>query len=124
MKLSRLIDPKFKATLTQLNSQKLPLKAAFKLKTIIKKIDEEYSKYDEVRLASLNRYGKKKDDGSLDTDDQGNVPLEGDNGQLFVNELNELLDLDIAIPTLSVSELGNDISISSEELMLLDFLVE
>jgi len=38
--------------------------------------------------------------------------------------LNELLDLDIAIPTLSVSELGNDISISSEELMLLDFLVE
>ncbi len=39
MKLSRLIDPKFKASLTLLNAQKLPLKAAFKLKTIIKKID-------------------------------------------------------------------------------------
>lgn len=124
MKLSRLIDPKFKASLTLLNSQKLPLKAAFKLKTIIKKIDEEYAKYDEVRLAALNQYGKKKDDGTLDLDQDGNVPLEGDNAQAFVKELADLVNLEVEIPSLSVSELGDSITISSDELMLLDFLVE
>ena len=124
MKLSRLIDPKFKASLTLLNSQKLPLKAAFKLKTIIKKVDEAYENYDQVRLTALNNYGSKKEDGSLDQDAEGNVRLDDENAQKFVNQLKELINVDIDLPALSVSELGNDITISSEDLMPLDFLTE
>lgn len=124
MKLSRLVDPKFKASLTSLNSQKLPLKTAFKLKSIIKKVDEEFEKYDQVRVAALNSFGDKKEDGSLVVDENGNIPLSGENAQNFVNQMNELIALDVEIPTISVSELGNDLTISSAELMLLDFIVE
>lgn len=124
MKLKRLIDPKFKASLTSLNSQKLPLKTAFKLKTIIKKVDEEYEKYDQVRVAALNSYGDKNEEGALVIDENGNIPLSGDNAQSFVKEMNDLIDLDVEIPTISVSDLGSELSISSEELMLLDFIVE
>jgi translation initiation factor 2 alpha subunit (eIF-2alpha) len=124
MKLSKLVDPKFKTALTLLNSQKMPLKTAFRLKTIIQTVEGELEKYEQVRVAALNSYGNKNEDGSLAVDENGNALLSGDSAQAFVKELNDLLTTDVELPTISISELGNDLSLSSEELILLDFIVE
>lgn len=124
MKLSTLIDPRFKQAIIKLNQQQLPLKVAYKLKGIINLIDAELQKYEEVRSAALLKYGKKKEDGSLEADESGNVPLEGDDAQHFVNEINELLSLVVDFPQIKLSELGDNVSMSSEELFLLEFIGE
>jgi hypothetical protein len=124
MKLSNLIDPRFKSALTKLNQQQLPLRVAFKLKGTIGRIDEEQKKYEDVRLAALNKYGKKNEDGTLSSDSNGNVALEGADAELFVKDLNDLLSLDIELPSFSVNELGDKVTMSSEELFLLDFISE
>jgi hypothetical protein len=122
VKLSNLIDPRFKQAINKLNQQQLPLKAAFKIKGIIDTIDAELAKYEAVRQSALLKYGKKNDDGSVATDQSGNVVLEGDNANAFVKELNDLLALDLTLDKVSAQELGDNITISSEELFLLDFI--
>jgi hypothetical protein len=124
MKLANLIDPRFKQALTKLNQQQLPLKVAFKLKGAINSVDAELKKYEEVRMSALQKYGKKNEDGSLAADENGNIPLEGDSAQNFVAELNELLSLEIELPKFTLSELGDKVTMSSEELFLLDFISE
>lgn len=124
MKLSNLIDPRFKQAVTKLNQQQLSLRVAFKLKGIINKVDEELKKYEEVRSGALAKYGKKNEDGTLVSDANGNVALEGEEAEGFVKEINELLALDIELPKLSLSELGDNLTMSSEELFLLDFISE
>jgi hypothetical protein len=124
MKLSNLIDPRFKSALTKLNQQQLPLKVAYKLKGTISRIDEEQKKYEEIRLSALTKYGKKAEDGTLVSDENGNVALEGEDASSFVKDLNDLLTLDIELPSFSVNELGDKVTMSSEELFLLDFISE
>lgn len=122
MKLSNLVNPAFKSALTKLNQQQLPLKTAFKLKGIINSVDVELKKYDEIRQAALTQYGKKNEDGSLTADENGNVSLE--DAESFVKQLNELLSLDIELPKVTLAELGENVTMSSEELFLLDFISE
>ena len=116
MKLSNLVDPRVKEAIIKLNKSQIPLKAAFKLKGIIGIFNAEYKKYEDVRSATVLKYGKKKEDGSLDSDENGNVTLEGENAQLFVSEINDLLIVEIEFPKISLSELGDGVSISSEEI--------
>lgn len=123
MKLSKLIDPRFKGILQKLSEQKLPLKTAFKLKGIIVKANEEFAKYDDLRLESLKKYSLKDDQGNMVLDSDGNATLLADVSQEFVKELNELTSLDLDLGSMKVSELGNNLNLSVEELLILDGII-
>lgn len=104
-------------------TQKLPLRTAFKLKGIVKTLDEEIVKYEEVRKSALDKYGSKKEDGSLQTDALGNVKFEGDSIKVFMKEINDLTSIDIPTPTVSLNDLGNELDITPGDLMILDELI-
>lgn len=123
MKLARLIDPKFQAALRKLNAQELPLRTAFKLKGITKKVQEELDKYEEVRQSALQKYGDKDEQGNLRIQEDGAVALSSDGLRAFVLELNELTSLDIELSSIALTELGEKLSLSVDELLLLDGLV-
>ena len=123
MKLGKLVDPQYQSILRKLASQDIPLRTAFKLRGIIKISSEELSKYDEVRGEALKRLGDKKEDGSLQIDDKGTVKLSEENMNNFVAELNTLLATDISLGTVNVSELGDKVSLSTQELLILDELI-
>lgn len=123
MKLSKLVDPQYQVILRKLAAQELPLKTAFKLRGIIKISNDELAKYEEVRSEALKRLGNKKEDGSLDVDDKGTVQLNDDNMQSFIRELNTLLATDLDVGTLSVSELGDKVTLTTQELIILDDLI-
>lgn len=123
MKLSQLNNPVFQGTMKKLMGEPLPLKVAFKLKGISQKIDGEVQKYDEVRLAALKRFGNKKADGSLDTNEDGSVKLERDNLKQFATELQELLDSEVEVGSVRVDELGELIKLSVNELIVLDGVI-
>lgn len=123
MKLARLADPQFHAALDKLALEQLPIKTTFRLKGIIKVIREEHAKYEEVRQAALNKYGKKLEDGSLEMGENGAVKFEGENLAGFVKEINELANEEVSIPQLSVSDLGDKLTMSFQELEMLEGII-
>jgi len=123
MKLGKLVDPQFQTVLRKLATQEVPLRTAFKLKGLIKIVNDELSKYEEVRSEALKRFGNKKEDGSLEIDDKGVVKLSEENMNAFIAELNALLATDAELGSLKLSELGEKASLTAGELTILDTLV-
>ncbi len=123
MKLSQLIDERVHSALQKLSTEPLPLRTAFKLKGIIKVVKEEFSKYEDVRKEALQRHGQKNEDGSLKVNDQGNVQFSAEGIQAFANEVGELTTLEVQVPTLTLAELGDKITLTAEDLESLDGIV-
>lgn len=124
MKLARLIDPEFQKALVALTKQQLPLKAAYKLRNVVKKVEQEFSTYEELRKGALDKYGKKKEDGSLETNEANNVIFSSKEEMIsFIKELGDLTNEEVEIPTISVDELGEGVKISAEEITNLEGLL-
>jgi len=66
----------------------VPLKFAYAAARNKRKLGEFVQTYETSRKALLNQYGKKKEDGELDIDDQGNVQLV--DAQAFAKGMSEL----------------------------------
>ncbi len=125
MILARLLDKDLQETLTDLRVQKIPAKAAFVLKGIQKRIEEELVKYEEVRKELLLRYGKKNEDGTLAMDDNNSVLFAEEGRNDFIKEYNDLVNTHIDVGTLSISLLGDRVELSGDQMMHLDgILVE
>ena len=123
MKLAKLVDPRFQETLKKLSGEKLPLKTAFKLKGIINKTTEEFTKYDELRIESLRKYSKKDENGEMILDVNGNAELDPAGAAEFVRELGELTSLELEIQEIKISELGDSLSMTADDLLFLDGII-
>ena len=123
MKLGKIVDPGYQSVLRKLASQDIPLKTAFKLKGMIKIGNEELVKYEEVRSEALKRLGDKKEDGSLVIDEKGTVKLAEENMEKFVAELNALLVTEINVGSVKLSELGDKVALTTQDLFTLDDLI-
>lgn len=125
MKLGRIVDERFHTALAKLSTEPLPLKTAFKIKGISKSVRDEYAKYEECRQAALKNHGLKKEDGELDLDEKNNVKFDQDGMMAFAKDMSDLTSLDLDIPTVKLSELGDKLALTALELELLDgILVE
>lgn len=125
MKLARLTNPLFQAALTKLIAQPIPLRAAFKLKGIAAKVREEFAKFEECRKAALDKYGSKDEEGKLLLINGENVQFTAENLQLFAKEFEELSETELEIPSLKISELGEKVELSAEEVaVLVDVLAD
>ena len=123
MKLSKLIDPEFQNTLKKLAAQEIPLRTAFTLRGIIKSVNDELNKYDEVRTAALNQFGDKDADGKLILGEKNAVQINEENMKQFVAELNALLQTEVNVGSIKLSDLGDKASLTTSELITLDDLV-
>jgi hypothetical protein len=123
MKLARIVDPKFQAALRKLNQEQLPLKVAFKLKGISKRVEEELQKYNDLRVEALNKFGQKDSDGNLVLSENQVVQFSDEAAQGFVKEMNELLNLEVALDTISINDLSDNIKMTVEELVYLEDLL-
>jgi hypothetical protein len=120
MKLSKLVDPTFQTALKKLSTQDIPFRSAFKLKGMIKQVNEALADYENVRVDALKRFGEKDDKGELVVAEGGSVKLSEENAQGFVKELQDLLNDNIDIGSLKVADLGDKLSMSAAELMALE----
>lgn len=125
MKLSQIINLETKQALLRLSEQKLSIKTAYKLKTILKSIDEEINKYEQIRLDLLHQFGNKDASGQLEIDANNNVVIEPDKMKEFLKKHNELLDLDVELGSISLSEFDNQVKISTKDMLVIgDIIVE
>lgn len=125
MKLARVADPRFHSALDKLAGQNIPVKVAFRLKGAVKIVREEFAKYEEVRNSALKKYGKKDEAGNLILGEHQSVEFEGENLQNFVKEIGELANEEVNIPTIKLSELGDDVNITMQDVEMLEgFILE
>lgn len=124
MKLSTLINPEFQETVAKLAKAELPLASAFKLKGITKRIDEEFNKYEEIRKKALTQYGEKDENDKLITQENGSVKFSEEGMKAFVVDINELLKTEVEMPKLKISELGNKVTLSANEVLTIEDIIE
>ena len=117
MKIGNVIDQQFQDVLAKLMAQPLPLKVAYKLHNIKKVADEEFAKYDKIRIEAISRFADKKEDGSIVTDDKGNAQFSPENLANFTKELSELLSVEFQHDKLSIEEMGSKIELSAQDLV-------
>lgn len=123
VKLAQLISSAFQTALGDLAQEKLPATTSYKLKKSIKALGEEIKIYNEVRTDLLNKFGDKKEDGSLSVDDKNNVNFSADNLKLFGDAMGELLNTEVEFVQLKLLELGDKANISANDLLVLDGVV-
>jgi len=126
MKLETLLDDTFKSGLTKLAKASLPLRSAFKLKGIINTLEAELKKYEEVRQAALQKYGKLKEDGSYEVDEAQKVLFKTEeDAKAFFVEHEELAKTEIEVAKLKMAELGdNVVNVTVEELAKLEAILD
>ena len=123
MKLSKIVDPRFFAVLGRLSTEAIPLRVTFKLKGIVKIANEEFVKYEEIRQAAIMKYGVKNEDGTIKLDEKSNASFDEAGMNSFLKELNDVMAIDIALPTITLSELGENIKISLNDLEVLSGVI-
>jgi hypothetical protein len=123
MKLGKVVSPMFQKAFSKLATQELPLRAAFLIKGIAKQIQDEIKKYDDSRMEALKRLGTVKEDGKLEQDENQNVKLSPENMQKFTEELQGLLDVDVTISSIKISDLGSNAQLSAADASALEELI-
>jgi hypothetical protein len=120
MQLAKMLDVRFKSGLSKLIAADIPLKSAFKLKGILQAVNDALRTYDEVRLEAVKKYGLKKEDGTLEVDENQNVKFDQEKYADFAKEMEELIATEIDVAKVSISELGEKVHISVDELNFLE----
>ncbi len=124
MKLARLIDPGFQKSIASLAKQSLPLKAAWLLRGVIKNVEEELERYEELRKEALIKHGKKAEDGLIETDELNQVQFDEKGMQAFAADIGSLVNIEINMPTITLAELGEEVRLNVEDIMNLEGLLK
>lgn len=88
--LREIIDAK--PALEDLAKYGLKARAAYRVARTLKKIEVELNLEQEQHKVLINKYGKKKEDGSLDVTPEGNYLIEEEHLDEYFKEYKELLD--------------------------------
>jgi len=122
MKLKDLVNSK--PSLLAFSKSVLPIGIAFDMKKFLKSVDAELVAYEEVRSAKVKELGEET---SPET-----YSVKAENLLLFQSAMAEIADkeIEVVIPKISIEELknykdvnGNGVSISSSDLLQLDWLI-
>lgn len=92
-----------KDVLDEINKKELKAKVAFQLSRIMRELGKEYELFQTNREKLLDKYVDKKEDGTWDYDEQGNVHVSQDKINDFNKEFNELLNATVSLNVESIS---------------------
>lgn len=124
MKLGTIVAPKFTDALSKLIKTELPVLAAYKLKKVASIVNEEQKKFEDLRGGLVSKHAKKNKKGEIVKDENGGYAVAKENMEAFLKEVDELLSVDVEVPKIKLSELGNGLKMTAQEMVLLEGLLE
>jgi hypothetical protein len=126
MRLSQLASPDFKNAVQKLMQASLPVKTTFRLKKLVVALESEIKIFDETRESIVKEYGEKDEEGNLKQNEQGLVQLDLAKAAEWQPKLSELMMLESAVelPKFSLSDLGESLQLSANELFALGDLIQ
>jgi hypothetical protein len=121
MRLSKLAAPEFKSALHKLMEAPLPVKTTFRLKKLVVALEAELKIFEETRELIVRDFGEKSEDGQLKFNEQGMIKLDISRASEWQPKLAELMMLEssIDIPKLTLSDFGETLQLSANELFAL-----
>jgi hypothetical protein len=123
MKLGIIVNEKFKNTVAKLLAQDTPIKTTLVLKGVVDLLNKELAQYEIERQALLKEHGSKNEKGELLVNEDRTVKFEKDKLAEYARAYNNLIDKDVPVPSLTVEELGEKVSLSYDDLQTLNGLV-
>lgn len=124
MKLAKLVESR--DALQKVAKMSLPIDISWNLKSLVFKVDVELKKFDEIRNETIIELGEE------DETHKGSFRLKTENFGVFNDRIIPLLETEVDIPVTTIKYevlkdkkdiKGNPILITTEELMLLDWLI-
>lgn len=124
MLISVMTSQQFKNAITALATSKMPVKTTFKLKKLIPLIEGEIKIFEETKNEIVKEYGQKDEKGELVVKDNL-VNLDQARAAEWQQKIQELsaLECSFELPKFTLDELGEDLKISAEELLVLGELI-
>jgi len=121
--LGALSNPSFTSTMQELLGKKLPVKTAFKIKTLVDKFNAELAKFSSLRKDLLERNCDKNESGSPLVDENGNYKFSQEALQVVSKDLIDLASIEVEFEPLSLDSLG-DIDVTAQQLFDLGPVVQ
>lgn len=127
MKLETLV--KSKTALETFSKCSLPIDIAWDLKLFVKEINPELSSFSEINHQTIVELGENE---IIEGKETGNIKVTPENMNKYRDTMNKILDkeVDVKVPIIKIADLlaykdndGNKISISRNDLELLDWLI-
>ena len=111
--------------LRELSQKTLKARPAYAVAKILKAAEAEMTGFNDTRMNLIKKYGEKKDDGELNTDENGNVHIAPESLTDFNKELQELLDTRIEINAnkIRIEDIG-DVNFTPAEMAQLDNFID
>ena len=125
MKIKSLVNPQFFHSLNKLVHSDLQVSLAWKLKGLVKYLDENKVSYEEMRKELLKKHGELDESGELKTQENGQVVFKDDKSRDgFIKDHEALLDQDLEIALkINISDIGN-IKLSVSDLLVLEDIID
>ncbi len=123
MKLKEALDQRFQVTMRELTGQKLPIKTAFILAKATEKLEAEINLFNKIKMESINKYAEKDSDGKIVAGEDGNVKLSTEDTIAIEAQLTEMVEAEIEIPTVTISDLGDKLTMSVSDVLNLKGLI-
>lgn len=131
LKLGKIVDPQigtdktpFLNALLKLVAAELPIKKAFELKGYVAKIEEERKRYYELKQKLDQKYAEKGEDGKVTLDKNNQFTIknteEKKNFDLWIKEIQELLNVEIELPTAPAIEVNDLLGDNNTKLSMND----
>lgn len=132
MKLERIVNMTFQRSLNKLTGLHLPIRTSYKLRQIVAKVREETRIFEEMRGEKARFYAEKDANGNAiceeKRDERGMLytqfSITDVNKERFNRDMQDLLNMEIDIPYVLLEELGDSTSITVDDLLQLEFIVD
>ena len=124
MKLSKIASEQFGVSIKVLMKiPGVPAKTMFAIRGIAKIISEEVSKYEEMRASLAEEFGERDAGGQLVKVGKGIKISESKLSEMKL-KLKDMNDLEVSIPEIKFSDLGENPALTAEDIYQLEFIVE
>lgn len=125
VKLHKIAHPQFDSSFkTLLKMPGVPAKSMFALRGVAKMVAEEMGKYQETRKAVVDEFAERDANGNYLMLTKDSVKIKPDKIKEMDKKLIELGDMDVKLPEIKYSDLGDAPTLNSEDLYHLEFIVE
>jgi len=125
MKLAKAISPKFKELMIKLINAEVPMKTAVKIKKVSEFLDEKLTNYETARVDLIKKYADLDENGDIIVDSDNNATFSSQESRIeFAKELSELVSVDLEIKKIPIEELGDNISLSTTDLIILEDIID
>ena len=119
MSLSKISSPAFTTSMETFIQTKMPVRAAYKAKTLTILFNGEIKKCQELRIQILERHCDRDAEGKPVVDENNNYKFSSTvQVQCVTKEINDLLSIEVEFTPILIDDLG-DMSLSGDELLSL-----